>query len=143
MSVITDPTEVLRGEVASFIEEARRRSEVDPIHRRRADRRYHRSWPLKVLIGARDISAALHNASNLGLGFMSTLPVEPNTVVFLKLFCHVRGRPRVPAVVRHATPVDHGYLVGCEYLLNDVQLCDQAVRLVREQGYGMEEGLIH
>lgn len=74
---------------------------------------------------------------------MSTLPVKPDTIVFVKLFCHDNVRPRVPAIVRHATQVDHGYLVGCEYLLNDVQLCDQAIRFVQERGHGGDGILVH
>ncbi|NLX14979.1 MAG: PilZ domain-containing protein [Phycisphaerales bacterium] len=126
MRTITGPSELIRGEIDCFLQAARRRSEYDPVPRRRTDRRYHRSWPLQVRIAGIEISTALHNASRNGLAFLSARPVNPGTIIFINLFCHDDDRPRVPAVVRHATHNDHGYLIGCEFLLEDY-LCSQAV----------------
>ncbi|MBI4578727.1 MAG: PilZ domain-containing protein [Planctomycetes bacterium] len=129
------PVTVVRREVDRFLEAARKRSEQDGHHRRRARRRHHRSWPLLVSLTGRpfdaDISAALHNASDLGIGFLSPVNVVPGATVYLKLFCYDDFCPRVPAKVRHVTHTRHGFLVGCEFDLADETACHRAVELGR------------
>lgn len=120
--------DVVRGEIERFADAARRRSESDPVHRRRSKRRYHRSWPLAVLCDGEEMSAALHNASDEGLAFLTCGPVNAGSTVFLKLFCYDESGQYVPAVVRHCTYSEHGYLVGCEFELADENLCTQALK---------------
>lgn len=139
MSTVVESTaaEVLIETIERFVEAARQRSEVDPDQRRRAERRYHRSWPLGVSFNQSEFSAALYNASPQGLAFLSTLPIPPDSLVFVQLFCHDPFSPRVPAVVRHATNTPHGFLVGCEFTLGDEELCRQAL----EHGQVAEVGV--
>jgi hypothetical protein len=129
MATIVDlrAVDLIRTEIERFAEAARHRSECDPAHRRRSRRRYHRSWPLAVLSNGVDMSAALHNASDEGIAFLSCGPIEPGSVVFLKLFCYDESRLYVPAVVRHSTGTEHGYLIGCEFALTDETLCREAI----------------
>ncbi len=122
------PTQQVQDEVDRFMRVAQERSEYDAGHRRRRDqRRYHRSWPLLVNVAGRspeeDVSVALHNASPLGIAFLSPIMFQDNDTVFIKLFwCDPEG-VRVPAIVRHTTPTEHGYLVGCEFSLWDEAIC--------------------
>lgn len=127
MITLTCPIELIRGEIECFLQAARRRAEYDPIPRRRTDRRYHRSWPLQVRMADAEMTTALHNASRHGLAFLAVRPVNPGTIIYIQLFCHDDDRPRVPAVVRHTTPNEHGYLIGCEFILEDERLCSEAV----------------
>ncbi len=127
MSTVICPVEMIRDEIDCFLEAARKRCEYDPVPRRRMERRYHRSWPLQVRMGGGEMTTALHNASRNGLAFLSARPIGPGTIIFIHLFCHDDERPRVPAVVRHATPNEHGYLIGCEFMLEDDRLCSEAV----------------
>jgi|WetSurMetagenome_2_1015567.scaffolds.fasta_scaffold951828_1 hypothetical protein len=120
--------DVVRNEIERFADEARRRSESDPVHRRRSKRRYHRSWPLAILCDGVSISAALHNASDEGIAFLSCCPVRPGSTVFLKLFCYDESCSYVPAIVRHSTQTEHGHLVGCEFELANECLCQEAVK---------------
>lgn len=120
--------DVIRTEIERFADAARHRSECDPVHRRRSSRRYHRSWPLAVLCDNVDMSAALHNASDEGIAFLSCGPIEPGCMIFIRLFCYDESCPYVPAVVRHSTSTEHGYLIGCEYELADEAVCQEALR---------------
>jgi hypothetical protein len=117
------PLSVLQEVIDRFVDEARRRSEEQPAARRRAERRYHRSWPLSVLLERggceRDIGVALHNASAQGIAFLAPFGIESGTVLQIRLFWHDEDCPRVPAVVRHCTFAGNGYLVGCEFVLWD------------------------
>jgi hypothetical protein len=119
--------DIIRSEVERFTDVARQRSESDPVQRRRSRRRYQRSWPLAVMLDGADVSAALHNASDEGIAFLSHNPVMPDTVVFIKLFCYDESAAYVPAVVRHSTSTEHGYLIGCEFALSDEALCREAI----------------
>ena len=129
------PVAVVRREIDRFLEAARKRSEHDDHQRRRARRRHHRSWPLLVSLSGKpydiDISAALHDASSLGIGFLSPIQLLAGSVVYLKLFCYDDFCPRVPALVRHVTQTEHGFLVGCEYDLANEKACSRAVELGR------------
>lgn len=129
----------IRGEIARFIQVTQERSESDTNHqRRRARRRHQRSWPLTVSVpwgtSVRDISVALHNASPLGIAFLSPVIIRDGSVIFLRLFWHDRAGPCVPAIVRHATPTEHGYLIGCEFSADDESLCQIAL----SRGHGGE-----
>lgn len=134
MAELTDTLSatVIRREIERFLEAARERAEPDLDRRRRAQRRYHRSWPLLVCVPngnnlGKDLGVPLHNASSLGIAFLSPMHIDVGSVVFIKLFWHEELCPRVPAVVRHATPTGHGYLVGCEFTLADEGICKRAV----------------
>lgn len=126
-AIATAPTDVIREEIERFVDVAQRRSDSQPASRRRTTERYHRSWPLTVAVNGLEFSAALHNASRPGLAFLSSLPIPPDTVVFVRLFSHNPAAPRVPALVRHATPGEHGYLIGCEFMPDNEDLCCQAL----------------
>lgn len=130
-----EPVAVVRREINRFLEAAQKRSEHDGHHRRRARRRHHRSWPLLVSVNGKafdqDISAALHNASELGIGFLCPVSMLVGSTVFLKLFCYDEFCPRVPATVRHCTSTRHGFLVGCEFELSNEFSCHRAVELGR------------
>jgi hypothetical protein len=112
-------SEILNREIARFVESVRKRSDVDHDRRRRARKRYHRSWPMLVAMAnennAYEHPVALHNGSELGVAFLTSLPIAPGRIIYLRLFWHDDCSPRVPAVVRHSTAVAAGYLVGCEF----------------------------
>ncbi|MCP4590165.1 MAG: PilZ domain-containing protein [bacterium] len=114
---------VVRREISRFIEAAQERGEFDFDRRRRAQRRYHRSWPLMVTIqrGAAEESfcAALHNASPLGIAFLCSRPLPEGATVLLRLFWHDESCPLVPAIVRHASSTPHGCLIGCAFTVRD------------------------
>jgi len=124
-------TKRVQEEIQRFIRIAQERSEYDYDRRRRTQRRYHRSWPLLVYVpgatGELDVSAALHNASPLGIAFLTPVTIQANAVVFIKLFWHDPESIRVPALVRHTTPTEHGYLVGCEFSQDDDTMCEMAM----------------
>ncbi len=120
--------DMVREAVERFAEAIRQRSESDPVQRRRSKRRYQRSWPLTIRYDGVQLSAALHNASEEGIAFLSCEAIRPGTVVFLRLFCYDDSAAYVPAVVRHSTNTDHGHLVGCEFAIWDEPLCLEALR---------------
>lgn len=139
-----NPVVAVRHEIDRFVEAARKRSEHDPSQRRRSCRRYHRSWPLLVSFDRApfgmgehadlndehaDISVALHNGSELGIGFLSPQSMIIGATVFIKLFAYDDGCPRVPAVVRHVTPTVHGYLIGCEFDAANEYACSRGLEL--------------
>jgi hypothetical protein len=107
--------ELLQEEVNRFVAAVHRRSECDQELLRRAEPRFHRSWPLLVRYGGTGISAALHNASSMGLAFLSPLRIEIGSVITVRLFSHDEDSPWVSAKVRHATPTPDGFLIGCEF----------------------------
>ncbi len=116
---------LMRQEVDRFVEAAQVRAEFDIDTRRRAMRRYHRSWPLLVseADGVEEYSAALHNASSDGIGFLCECDRPLAGLVYIKLFWHENTALRVPAIVRHATDYPGGMLVGCQFALNDEAAC--------------------
>lgn len=125
MSTITVPYALaspaeLEREIARFMEAASKRSEVDLHYYRRRQRRHHCSWPLAILDPCDpeqcEHNAALHNATTLGIAFLSRQPFECGQQLLIRLFWHDEGATRTPAVVRHCTPTDHGYLTGCEFV---------------------------
>jgi hypothetical protein len=130
-----EPVAVVRREVSRFIEAAQKRSEHDGHHRRRARRRHHRSWPLLVSMNGKafvsDISAALHNASELGIGFLCPASMVVGATIYIKLFSYDEFCPRVPAIIRHVTSTRHGFLIGCEFELSDEYACNRGVELGR------------
>ena len=129
MQSVVPPVELvaalMRREVDRFVEAARVRSEYDVDTRRRATRRYHRSWPLLICSanGIEEYSAALHNASADGIGFLCDCDEPPEGLVFIKLFWHDNAALRVPAIVKHATRCAGGTLVGCRFALHDEAAC--------------------
>lgn len=122
---------VVRREINRFVAFARQRSYLDTENRRRAQRRYHRSWPMLVRPSqghAEDeMSVALHDASATGVGFLSSEPLSIGSRVLIKLFWHDDDAHRVPATVRHATRTSHGWLIGCEFDAADNQRCEEAL----------------
>jgi hypothetical protein len=131
-TIQVSPTDVIRDEIARFVEAARKRSESDPDQRRRTQRRYHRSWPLRVCLGQNLLTVALHNASPLGMAFLTSQSIMLDQVIFVKLFCNDDHCPYVPAIVRHVTCKDYGTLVGCEFLSDDENLCNEALHRPRQ-----------
>ncbi len=129
---VASASDQIRGEIARFIQITQERSESDSSYQRRRTRRRHqRSWPLTVSAPSgtttREISVALHNASPLGIAFLSSVMIRDGSVIFLRLFWHDGSGPCVPAIVRHATPTEHGYLIGCEFSAEDESLCEIAL----------------
>jgi len=127
-------TAMMRREIDRFITAARERSEFDIDTRRRAMRRYHRSWPLLVCTpdSSREISAALHSASAGGIGFVCERAFPVGGLVLVKLFWYEDRSLRVPALVRHATPYCHGILNGCEFTIEDQEACEVSLRFRRQ-----------
>ncbi|MHC4235440.1 MAG: PilZ domain-containing protein [Planctomycetota bacterium] len=127
---------LMRREIDRFIFAARERSEVDIDTRRRALRRYHRSWPLLVssprLNG--EVSAALHSASTNGIGFLCNHEYRVGQLLLIKLFWYEEAGLRVPGIVRHATPYRHEILVGCEFAVDDETACQAALQSRRWHG---------
>ena len=113
--------ERLQREICRFMEAARERGEFDFERRRRAQRRYHRSWPLLMSFGdshlGPDMCVALHNASPLGIAFLCSQHIPVDTTILIKLFWHDESGPFIPAVVRHSTRNHHGYIVGCAFAI--------------------------
>jgi len=124
---------VLQREVDRFIRFAGERSVLDASRCRRRHRRYHRSWPLLVSVadGHEDVPAALHDASEGGVGFLCQQRIAAGARVFVKLFWHEETGFRIPATVRHATPTPHGWLIGCSFDVADPQACEEAFSVPR------------
>lgn len=116
---VVQPADIIR-EIERFLEMAQRRCEVCVHPRRRATRRYHRSWPLVVRTSdfeqADEFAVALHNASELGIAFLSCRRIEVDDRLGIKLFWHEPEGTYVPAIVRHCTATRHGHIVGCEFI---------------------------
>ena len=114
-------SEAVAEEIARFLDAAQQRCEILHSPRRRRLRHYHNAWPLEIRLNhnepAQEFAAALHNATDVGLAFLSPRQITSGTRIFVKLFWHEADAPRVPAVVRHNTPTEQGNLVGCEFLL--------------------------
>ncbi len=109
-------------EIDEFIRGARENGFRSGDTRRRAARQYHRAWPVLVSFDngrhCDELSVPLRNVSDTGLGFVASRPIDVGSKVFIKLFWQDQTRPRLPAVVRHTTLVDEGYLIGCEFLFD-------------------------
>ncbi|MFQ5491834.1 MAG: PilZ domain-containing protein, partial [Phycisphaerae bacterium] len=119
---------LMRGEIERFMASARVRSEVDLNTRKRSHRRYHRSWPLLVsdAQGITEVSAALHDASAMGIGFLCDASLEVGSLVFIKLFWLEDSGLRVPAVVKHISDHRRATLVGCKFAVDDPAACAAA-----------------
>ncbi len=124
--------ELFEREITRFRGFAQQRAGHDgpPLRRRR--KRYHRSWPLEVAVyengSMQQYSAALHDASEAGMGFMSDHVFEKDTIVYIKLFWHEATALRIPAIVRHSNPGPNGVLVGVEFAIHDAGLCETSLR---------------
>ena len=96
--------DLFQREIDRFREYAQQRSGTDGLRGRRGNRRYHRSWPLSVVLcqdgSLTEYSAALHDAAECGLGFMCEQMFAVDTMLFLKLFWHEATALHIPAVVR-------------------------------------------
>ena len=125
--------ELFEREITRFRGFAQQRAGHDgpPLRRRR--KRYHRSWPLEVAVyengSMQQYSAALHDASEAGMGFMSDHVFEKDTIVYIKLFWHEATALRIPAIVRHSNPVPDGAMVGVEFAIHDAGLCEASLHL--------------
>ncbi len=112
----------LRREIERFFDTVQLRSHSVASPQRRGRPRHHRSWPLLVSAGEPDgveVSAALHDADEGGLSFLTSEPFEPGAALFIKLFwCDPAGR-QVPAKVVHVEATAHGFLIGCEFVLDN------------------------
>jgi hypothetical protein len=122
MSTATDvgpiaSTQTNRLYIAGFLDLMHMRSDCTPAGDARASNRYFRSWPLTVTVpGHLCFGTALYDASDSGIAFLAERPVEPTTIVRVKLFWHDDSAPHVPAVVRHLTPHRDQFVVGCEFV---------------------------
>ncbi len=125
--------ELFEREITRFRSFAEQRSGHDGLPLRRRRKRFHRSWPLEITVGrdgsAQHYSAALHDASEIGLGFMSDHMFEKDTIVYIKLFWHESTALRIPAIVRHTNPGPNGVLVGVEFAIHDAGLCEASLRM--------------
>ena len=124
--------ELFEREITRFRSFAEQRAGHDGPPSRRQRKRYHRSWPLEITVGressAQHYSAALHDASEIGMGFMSDHMFEKDTIVYIKLFWHEATALRIPAIVRHSNPGPNGVLVGVEFAIRDAGLCETSLR---------------
>jgi hypothetical protein len=134
-SIDPGPADLIHDEISRFLEATDKRSEWLTSHacgpeRRSAGRLHHRSWPMRVMLDPRrddtDFSVALHNASRQGIAFLTSRPLAVDARIFIRLFWYDDNAVLVPAVVRHATPADGGYLVGCEFALNEVRFATRS-----------------
>lgn len=129
------PCGVIRREVERFLTQARQRGEGDGEQRRKVRRRRQQCWPLLVSFGGRpgdrDYRATLHDASEHGIALVLEASVPVGTTVYVKLFASMEFCPRVPALVKHVTRRQGGYLIGCEYVLEDATVCERALELGR------------
>ena len=132
---LTTCRELLEREIARFRDYARLRCDVDRRRFRRRHLRYQRSWPLLVAALEDGVlleySAALHDAADGGIAFVSKQPFDMDQMVFIRLFWHDAEALRIPARVRHATPITGGILTGTEYALGDLEACELALQLER------------
>ncbi len=125
--------ELFAREITRFRSFAEQRAGHDgpPLRRRR--KRYHRSWPLEIAVGmdgsTHHYSAALHDTSEIGMGFMSDHMFEKDAVVYIKLFWHEATALRIPAIVRHSNPGPNGVLVGVEFAIHDAGLCEASLQM--------------
>ena len=118
---VSDLCEV-RIELARFLIVTQKRSHTTIAGHRREVTRHRRTWPLTFALscddGAPEFSAALHDASPQGVGFLCDRRVAVGATIQLKLFAYSDSVLRVPAVVRHVTRRQHGYLIGCEFAID-------------------------
>ena len=77
-------------------------------------------------MGPTEISAALHNASADGIGFLCEEPVEVGSLVLIKLFWLGDAGLWVPAIVRHIQDHRQALLVGCRFAVDDEAACATA-----------------
>ena len=121
--VRSPPAATLRREIDRFIAFLRKRSHPETPGPLRAETRYRRSWPL--LIGQQGrhpddhVAVALSDASPSGVAFLASQPFPLDSIVMVRLFWQDQTSPPVPAVIRHTTQTEHGYLVGAEFLVED------------------------
>ena len=128
-SPISSAGVLIRREIDRFISAARARSESDRQTRRRSRCRFHRSWPLLVSMprGVKEVSAALHDASGMGIGFLCRQKFTVGRVILVKLFWADSQAIRVPAVVKHVSAYKHANLVGCEFITEDEAACQASL----------------
>jgi hypothetical protein len=128
---------LLAREIERFGQYVRRRATADHRLLQRRHVRYERSWPLLVATLAPDgsiteSSAALHDASQGGIGFLCDHTFRVDQLIFVRLFWYDSHALRIPAVVRHVSPIPAGQLTGAEYAIEDDQACELAFRLEAE-----------
>lgn len=113
----------LRREIDRFLVCVRQRGHSRSRGHRRKQLRHERSWPLQIkrldLADSTELGVALHNASTSGIAFLTAESIPPDTMITIRLFWQCDAGPTVPAIVRHATATEHGYLIGAEFLVED------------------------
>ncbi len=113
----------LQREIDRFLVCVRQRGHTQATGHRRKELRHERSWPLQIerldLPDSAGLSVALHNASASGIAFLTADVIPPDTMIEVQLFWQRDAGPTVPAIVRHATATEHGYLIGAEFLVDD------------------------
>lgn len=125
--------ELFENEIKRFHEYSQLRSTIDEYTFRRSYKRHHRSWPLLIASVAdnclQEYSAALHDASPEGIGFICEQHFPVDSLIYIKLFWHDATALPVPAIVRHVSPAPAGLLVGAEYALSDYSACESALTM--------------
>ncbi|HNO76460.1 MAG TPA: PilZ domain-containing protein [Phycisphaerae bacterium] len=112
---------LIREVLLRFLAISQRRCDSNRTTGRRAHPRHNRTWPLAVIDTKHpgcEEAAALHDASNGGIAFLYRRSIDVGSIVRLRLFWSDADSPLVPAVVRHRTLTDDGFLIGCEYLVS-------------------------
>ncbi|GJM24286.1 MAG: hypothetical protein DHS20C16_07010 [Phycisphaerae bacterium] len=111
----------IREVLLRFLAISQRRCDSNRATGRRDYLRHKRTWPLAI-IDPKDPTceeaAALHNASVGGIAFLYRRSIDVGSIVRLRLFWGDADSPLVPAVVRHRTLTENGFLIGCEYLVS-------------------------
>ncbi len=123
MGVYTKPTSSsqAREVLLRFLAISQRRCDSTRATGRRAHLRNQRTWPLALIDPQNptcEESAALHDASIGGIAFLYRRSIDVGSIVRLRLFWGEEDCPLVPAVVRHRTLTDDGFLIGCEYMIS-------------------------
>ncbi len=123
MDVDTKPSSnvLIREVLLRFLAISQRRCDSTRATGRRAFLRHKRTWPLAIIDPkdpSREESAALHDASIGGIAFLYRRSIDVGSIIRLRLFWSESDSPLVPAVVRHRTLTDDGFLIGCEYLVS-------------------------
>ncbi len=104
-----------------FLALSQRRCDTTRATGCRTHRRHQRTWPLAIIDPrnpACEESGALHDASVGGIAFLYRRSIDVGSIVRLRLFWSESDCPLVPAVVRHRTLTNDGFLIGCEYLIS-------------------------
>lgn len=129
----TPITHIMEREIQRFVERAAKIANSSLYRNRRASTRYHRAVPIlyaRLDDGAHhDESATLQDVSSDGLAFYCDHGLCVGSILAVKLFWSDTEAHRVPAIVRHCTITQQGFLIGAEFAVNHPDAC----RLIESQ----------